>query len=166
MIKQSKYIKQCHGDLKTQNIWIETSKQNDNPLQSVRILDAIDFNEFYRNIDVLADLAMLAVDVIAYGGKDLGDYLIKQYLKFASARQAEEQSHIEPDEINAAKIVLTYYLLEKAIVCAIMCLVIDRSEKQLGEQLLRLADGYANELAQIREDSYSESSQSNPHLAA
>jgi aminoglycoside phosphotransferase family enzyme len=160
-IRQSKYIKQCHGDLKTQNIWIETNKQDNDPLQCVRILDAVDFNEFYRNIDVLADLAMLAVDVIAHGGKDLGDYLIKQYLKFASASQTEEQSYIEPEEAHAAKIVLTYYLLEKAIVCAIMCLVIDRSEKQLGAQLLRLADEYASELEQIIEGSHSEDSQSN-----
>ena len=69
------YVKQCHGDLKTKNIWIKAIEPGDTPLKSVHILDAVDFNESYRNIDVLADLAMLVVDVEAIGGKEVGAFL-------------------------------------------------------------------------------------------
>jgi hypothetical protein len=47
-----------------------------------------------------------------------------------------------------------------------MCLVIDRSEKKWGEQLLHLADDYAHELGLIIENPHSEDSHSNPILAA
>lgn len=133
--RQDSYVKQCHGDLKAKNIWIETIKQDDNPLQYVHILDAIDFNESYRNIDVLADLAMLVVDVEANGREDLGIYLREKYLSLTG--QAEDEN---------ARVVLTYYLLEKAIVCAIVCLVYDRDNKQLGPRFLELACGHAGDL--------------------
>lgn len=133
--RRNTYVKQCHGDLKTKNIWIELILQNDNPLYDVYILDAIDFNESYRNIDVLADLAMLVVDVEANGREGLGSYLSETYL--ALTKQTEDEN---------ARVVLAYYLLEKAIVCAIVCLVYDCDNKQLGLRFLELACGYAKDL--------------------
>jgi aminoglycoside phosphotransferase family enzyme len=133
--RQDRYVKQCHGDLKAKNIWIETIKQDDNPLQYVQILDAIDFNESYRNIDVLADLAMLMVDVEANGGEDLEISLREKYLSLTG--QGEDEN---------ARVVLAYYLLEKAIVCAIVCLIYDRDDKQLGLRFLELAREYAEDL--------------------
>ncbi|MBV9712695.1 MAG: hypothetical protein JO011_17465 [Ktedonobacteraceae bacterium] len=136
--RKSNYVKQCHGDLKTKNIWIETIKQNDGPLQHVRILDAVDFNESYRNIDVLSDLAMLVVDIEAKGKEDLAIHLREKYLSLTG--QGEDEN---------ARIVLTYYLLEKAIVCAIVCLLYDRDERQLGQRFLELAREHADELEKI-----------------
>lgn len=131
------YVKQCHGDLKTKNIWIQAIEPGATPLQCVHILDAVDFNESYRNIDVLADLAMLVVDVEAIGGKEVGAFLEKEYL--ALSGQTEE----------AAKLVLEYYLVEKAVVCAIMCLVYDQHERHMGQDFLAIASRHANKLRQM-----------------
>src|SRR6266568_1215617 len=153
--RRCKHVKQCHGDLKASNIWVETVKQNDDFMQNVRILDAVDFNESYRNIDVLADLAMLIVDIEANGaqyhdrewrhGRDykLATGLIKEYLLLTN--QAEDGT-VGP--------VLTYYLIEKAIVRAIICLVYDRDdrdERQLGKQFLDIAVGHARILSKLLE---------------
>jgi aminoglycoside phosphotransferase family enzyme len=134
---QHGYIKQCHGDLKTNNIWIETIKQDDNFLHYVRILDAVDFNESYRNIDVLADLAMLVVDIEVTGNEVLGALLKEKYLLLT------EQTG------DAARFVLAYYLLEKSIVCAIVCIVYDHCELDKGPRFLKLANKYAEELSKL-----------------
>ncbi len=131
------YVKQCHGDLKTKNTWIKAIKPDDTPLQSVPILDAVDFNESYRNIDVLADLAMLVVDVEAIGGEDLGAYLEKEYLSLSGQTK------------DAAKLVLEYYLLEKAIVCAIVCIVYDHCEPHMGQRFLKIAEKHAKRLRDL-----------------
>jgi len=135
--RRHKHIKQCHGDLKTKHIWIDTIEYDKNSLYYVHILDAVDFNEAYRNIDVLADVAMLVVDVEAIGGEDLGIYLEKEYL--ALSGQTED----------AAKLVLEYYLLEKAIVCAIVCLVYDHDEHHIGQRFLDIAVRHANKLREM-----------------
>jgi aminoglycoside phosphotransferase family enzyme len=131
------YVKQCHGDLKTRNTWLQAIEPGATPLHSVYILDAVDFNESYRNIDVLADLAMLVVDVEAIGGKELGAFLEKEYL--ALSDQTEE----------AAKLVLEYYLVEKAVVCAIMCLVYDQHERHMGPDFLAIASRHADQLRKM-----------------
>jgi aminoglycoside phosphotransferase family enzyme len=142
---QRGYIRQCHGDLKTNNIWIETIKQDDNFLPYVRILDAVDFNESYRNIDVLADLAMLVIDVEAVGGEGFGAFLAEKYLVLTA----------QTDE--AARLVLTYYLLEKAIVCAIVSIVYDHCEPSMGQRFLDLAEKHARELGVLLQPSIEES---------
>lgn len=137
------YVKQCHGDLKTKNIWIQAIEAGDAPSNSVHILDAVDFNESYRNIDVLADLAMLVVDVEAIGGKErgkeLGAFLKKEYLALSN----------QPEE--AAQLVLEYYLVEKAVVCAIMCLVYDQHERHMGPDFLAIASSHADKLRKMIE---------------
>jgi aminoglycoside phosphotransferase family enzyme len=153
--RQPKYVKQCHGDLKASNIWIETVKQNDDFMQNVSILDAVDCNESYRNIDVLADLAMLVVDIEANGVQyhdrewryerdyKLATDLLKEYLLLTN--QAVDAT-VGP--------VLRYYLIEKAIVRAIMCLIYDRDdrdERQLGKQFLDIAIGHARFLSELLE---------------
>ncbi len=156
-MRRAKFVKQCHGDLKASNIWIETMRQSGNLVSNVSILDAVDFNESYRNIDVLADLAMLVVDIEAneisycetsyyeydwHKGCDnqLATFVIKVYLSLT--KQAEDDS---------AHRVLAYYLLEKAIVRAIVCLLYDRDEHQLGERFLDIAIEHAKYLGRLLE---------------
>ncbi len=133
--RQANYVKQCHGDLKTKNIWVEMLTQDEHIPHYVYILDAVDFNESYRNIDVLADLAMLVVDVDAHGGEGPSVYLREEYLALTGLAQDEN-----------ARTVLAYYLLEKAIVHAIVCLIYDPDERQLGSRFLELAERYACDL--------------------
>jgi aminoglycoside phosphotransferase family enzyme len=127
---QSNYVKRCHGDLKSPNIWILPcdSRENEQAGEYVKILDAIDFNPSYCNIDVLSDFAMLAIDIQARTGDiSLVNSIIEYYLE----RTGQTNEH--------ARIVLGYYLVEKAIVGAAISIVYDKLT-ELGWQLLEIAE--------------------------
>lgn len=147
-LRRNTYIKQCHGDLKTRNIWLGEIKNNGHSVQ-VNILDAIDFNTIYCNIDVLSDVAMLAIDIRSvsmhsYGdrvhykrklAKQLANYVTKKYLSITGQQD------------TSAKIALKFYLIEKAIVLAIMNLIYDRAEyRHFGRYCLEIAVEYMEEL--------------------
>ncbi len=119
---EKKQIKRCHGDLKARNIWI-TSK-------GVRVLDAIDFNPEFCNIDILSDFAMLVADIYARtGSSELANSMIKDYLGFT----------IQEDE--GSRFVLNYYLIEKAFVGALVSILYDRN-RWLGQRYLDLCEWY------------------------
>ncbi|MDQ2888136.1 MAG: hypothetical protein M3Y39_18865 [Chloroflexota bacterium] len=142
-------VKRCHGDLKARNIWIELTENTGDAKYRVRLLDAIDFNPSYCNIDVLSDIAMLIIDVQAVDthlhehnwvgtrGWDLAQFVLETY--FAYAKEEEDN--------KATRMVLTYYLLEKALVRASISLFYDRDEyPQLGPYFLRIAVRYMKQL--------------------
>jgi aminoglycoside phosphotransferase family enzyme len=128
-------IGRCHGDLKSSNIWCT---------EKIYILDAIDFNPTYCNIDVLSDLAMLIADVQArlifyYSQKStvsfefpleastkLTDSMIQHYLEYT-----EQQN-------EAAHAVLEYYIVEKALVGAAVS-ILDTSPG-LAQAFFRVAE--------------------------
>jgi aminoglycoside phosphotransferase family enzyme len=62
-----------HGDLNASNIFL----YEQNPV----IFDCIEFNEEYRYIDVLNDIAFLCVDLDFYGNEKLGDHFYRHYLE-------------------------------------------------------------------------------------
>ena len=126
---QEQYIKRCHGDLKAPNIFM--ASYNDCSLQElwrhVWIIDAIDFNHSYSNIDVLSDLAMLVIDVqVHMKSPGLATFMVDQYLAL-SGQQNE-----------AAQLVLAYYLVEKAFVGAAISFVYDNAP-DLGQAFLEAA---------------------------
>jgi aminoglycoside phosphotransferase family enzyme len=135
----SQCIKNCHGDLKASNIWIvDVHKDCDDPLKGVRILDAIDFNPTYHNIDVLSDIAMLAVDVEVNSLISIpSDFVIQRYL---------EHMRMDYQEI---KYLLAYYLAEKAIVRAIVSLVYDHEPFFVGKKFLNIAARHADALKKL-----------------
>jgi aminoglycoside phosphotransferase family enzyme len=121
-------IRCCHGDLKSPNIWILPSDQEDGGKDAVKILDAIDFNPAYSNIDTLSDFAMLVIDVQTRTGSALlADEMIEYYL------------HLTGQENEVAVSVLNYYLVEKAIVGAAISIVYDDAP-DLGLSLLKVAE--------------------------
>ena len=124
-----RYIRHCHGDLKSPNIWILVPDQRcrDESEQCVKILDAIDFNSAYSNIDILSDFAMLVIDTETRAkSANLGDEMIEYYLKLTD----------QDNEI--ARAVLGFYLVEKAIVGAAISIVYDNLP-DLGLSLLQVA---------------------------
>lgn len=132
---EGNYIKRCHGDLKTSHIWIEEAadKKRAAKQRIISILDAADFNPSYTNIDVLSDLAMLVIDIQARtGSADLANRLRKAYLV---------RTH-QHDQVS--RMVLDYYLLEKAIVRAAVSLVYDNLP-ELGRTFLKIAETRATE---------------------
>jgi aminoglycoside phosphotransferase family enzyme len=66
------YFKNCHGDLHSQNIFIEKK-----PV----IFDCIEFREAFRHIDVLNEIAFLCMDLETYGYADLSKIFLTDYIK-------------------------------------------------------------------------------------
>lgn len=129
-------IKHCHGDLKAPNIWIlpHCCEPGTEPWKRVWLLDAIDFNPSYRNIDILSDFAMLVIDIQARTKSiKLADKMIKYYLEHTNQQN------------EAAKAVLEYYLVEKAIVGASVSIVYDHLT-ELGSSYLEVAQMRAKNL--------------------
>jgi uncharacterized protein len=69
-------IKECHGDLHLKNICLVDGK--------VQIFDCIEFNEPFRNTDVLYDAAFLAMDLQYRGRRDLANAFLNTYLELTN----------------------------------------------------------------------------------
>ena len=131
-------IRRCHGDLKARNIWI----MPDSPHQDmecpeiwngVRVLDAIDFNPEFSNIDILSDFAMLVADVDARAGSsELASSMIKDYLRLTK------------QEDKGSRFILNYYLVEKAFVGALVSILYDKNS-WLSQRYLHLCERYLAE---------------------
>jgi len=113
---QQQRIKRCHGDLKAPHIWITPYNyiSDTEPWEYVRVIDAIDFNPSYCNIDILSDLAMLVLDIQARTKSSVHtSRFIENYLRLTE----------QEDEISRA--VLAFYLIEKAIMWTAVSIVYD-----------------------------------------
>ncbi len=71
-IKEGK-VRECHGDIHLKNICLFTEK--------IQIFDCIEFNELFRNNDVLYDLAFLFMDLQFRGYNDLANLFLNTYLE-------------------------------------------------------------------------------------
>jgi aminoglycoside phosphotransferase family enzyme len=136
------HIKHCHGDLKTNNLWVRpASKEGPRRLLT---LDCIDFDhpEFYH-IDTLSDVAMLYVGMEAglmtlRLDPEIVQVRLRSFLKTYLHKAGEEVEQVMP--------LLTYYAVEKAIVCAYTGLIYDYLPQELIENYLKLANDYAARL--------------------
>jgi len=135
-------IKRCHGDLKSPNIWILPPDQSchGEPEDCVKILDAIDFNPSYNNIDTLSDFAMLVIDVqTRTKSHTLADKMVEDYLELTDQNN------------QVARSVLAYYLVEKAIVSAIVSIAYD-GLPDLGWAFLEVAEMRLNCIADMKHE--------------
>jgi aminoglycoside phosphotransferase family enzyme/predicted kinase len=89
-------IRECHGDLHTGNIALV----DDAPA----IFDCIEFNAAFRWIDVMSEIAFIAMDLVARGRTDFAYRLLNRYL--------------EGSGDHAGLQVLRYYLVYRAMVRA------------------------------------------------
>jgi len=64
------FYRDCHGDLHTRNIFL---------LPAPQPFDCIEFNDGYRAIDVLNEVAFLCMDLDAMARKDLSELFIAHY---------------------------------------------------------------------------------------
>jgi hypothetical protein len=64
------FFRDCHGDLHTRNIFL---------LPAPLPFDCIEFNDSYRQIDVLNEVAFLCMDLDALDRKDLSELFISYY---------------------------------------------------------------------------------------
>ncbi len=77
---KSGHIRECHGDLHTGNIVRWQGR--------LVPFDGIEFNDDFRWIDVLSDVAFLAMDLIAYQRDDLAHLFVNAYLEQTADRSS------------------------------------------------------------------------------
>lgn len=65
------FIRECHGDLHLRNICRWQDK--------ILLFDCIEFNELYRFVDTMYDVAFVMMDLEARGRKDLANRLLNTY---------------------------------------------------------------------------------------
>jgi len=89
-------VRECHGDLHLGNV----AQVDGQPT----VFDCIEFNDDFRWIDVMSDLAFIAMDLQAHGRADLAHRLVNAYL--------------ERSGDHAGMRVLRYYTVHRALVRA------------------------------------------------
>lgn len=70
---QERRVRECHGDLHLRNICIHDGH--------LELFDRIEFNELFKNIDVIYDLAFLLMDLRYRGRNDLANRVLNTYLE-------------------------------------------------------------------------------------
>jgi uncharacterized protein len=66
-------IRECHGDLHLNNVCLYQNK--------IQIFDCIEFNQDFRNIDVIYDAAFMVMDLEFQGRSDLANLFLNTYLE-------------------------------------------------------------------------------------
>lgn len=76
------FVRDCHGDLHSRNIFL---------LPMPVIFDCIEFNDDYRQIDVLNEVAFLCMDLEAFGREDLSSVFVAAYNELLPAIRNEKE---------------------------------------------------------------------------
>jgi hypothetical protein len=127
--KQQGFIRECHGDMHLSNIVLIDGK--------VVIFDCIEFNESFRWIDVISELAFTLMDLEFRQRKDLANRLLNTYLE-----RIGDYGGLS---------VLTFYLIYRSMVRAKVADIQRRQtqddalRKELSQRLfdhVRLAESY------------------------
>ena len=79
------FFRDCHGDLHSRNIFL---------LPSPQPFDCIEFNDDYRQIDVLNEVAFLCMDLDAFGKKDLSELFLEYYNQFFPSMRSSNEHHL------------------------------------------------------------------------
>ena len=70
---ENQWIRECHGDLHLRNICLWSEK--------ILLFDCIEFNEPFRFVDVMYDVAFTVMDMEARGSRDLGNAFLNTYIE-------------------------------------------------------------------------------------
>jgi uncharacterized protein len=79
------FFRDCHGDLHSRNIFL---------LPAPQPFDCIEFNDDFRQIDVLNEVAFLCMDLDSFGREDLSALFIDCYNQFFPAMKTEEDRRL------------------------------------------------------------------------
>lgn len=66
------YVRECHGDLHSGNIFIEDGGR-------IHVIDCIEFSKDFRRVDVISEIAFMAMDLDAHDREDLAKAFIDAY---------------------------------------------------------------------------------------
>ena len=79
------YIRDVHGDLHTRNVFL---------LPEPVIFDCIEFNSTYRQIDLLNEIAFMAMDLEAAGKNDLSQLFVDHYCNAYGLTLTEDETKL------------------------------------------------------------------------
>ena len=79
------FCRDCHGDLHSRNIFL---------LPDPVPFDCIEFNDDFRQIDVLNEVAFLCMDLDAFGRKDLSALFLEYYNEYFPAMKTESERNL------------------------------------------------------------------------
>lgn len=82
---ESGFFRDCHGDLHSRNIFL---------LPSPEPFDCIEFNDEFRQIDVLNEVAFLCMDLEEFGRPDLSRMFISEYNRFFPAMRSHGEQRL------------------------------------------------------------------------
>ncbi|ELS03236.1 hypothetical protein Xen7305DRAFT_00029560 [Xenococcus sp. PCC 7305] len=71
--QENNWIRECHGDLHLDNICFWQNK--------IQLFDCIEFNEQFRFVDVMYDVAFLMMDLEASGHQELANVFLNSYIE-------------------------------------------------------------------------------------
>lgn len=129
------FTRNCHGDLNAYNIFL---------CNEPVVFDCLEFNESFRHIDVLNEIAFLCVDLDFFDQHHLSDIFTKRYSEHSGLMESPETHEL-----------LSYYKSYRANIRAKVTLISARDNRhgdnsgQIGEacRYLRLMDQYLGETA-------------------
>ncbi len=144
-------IKRCHGDLKTSNLWVRPKRSLfglKKSGQELIALDCIDFNPEFCHIDILSDVAMLAIDIETHLIKEPDKGTNKHYVQQLARHFLDSYLREVEETSEAAWPLLEYYMTEKAMVCAYVSILYD-DQLTLGKKYLTVALSHAQRLEKM-----------------
>lgn len=138
------HIRRCHGDLKATNLWVRSTSFLPS-CPKLLVLDCIDFNPEFCNIDTLSDVAMLVVDLERLcHDRSFARRFLTTYLALSQ------------EDWQSVGSLLEYYMTEKAMVCAYVSVLFDghdgfenNSNYLLAMDYLRIACSHAQQLKEL-----------------
>lgn len=113
-------IKECHGDLHLRNICLWHDK--------IQLFDRIEFNESFRFVDVMYDVAFTVMDLEVRGSKSLANAFVNTYLE-----QTGDWEGLQ---------VLPFYLSRQAYVRAKVTSFLLDSDSEQTEEIMQIAADY------------------------
>ncbi len=114
------YIRDVHGDLHTRNVFL---------LPEPIIFDCIEFNSAYRQIDLLNEIAFMAMDLEVAGRNDLSEFFVDHYCKAYELMLTEDETKL-----------LNYFKMYRANVRAKVNCLRARSAASSGEKKFALSE--------------------------
>ena len=114
------FFRDCHGDLHSRNIFLSATPQP---------FDCIEFNDAFRQIDVLNEIAFFCMDLDSFGRQDLSDLFIEQYNKIFPVMNTTED-----------KLLFIYYKSYRSNIRAKVNSLRARSSKDELEKTIALKD--------------------------
>ncbi len=128
--KQQGFIRECHGDMHLGNMVLQGDE--------VLIFDCIEFNDSFRWIDLISELAFCVMDITQRGHPELAFRLLNRYLEQNGDYQA----------LEGFRFYLCYRALVRAKVAAVrLRQAVDSDRQQIHQEFvdyLNLAEKYAN----------------------